>query len=188
MHSNGLRVRNLKVHDSLDMHDDFARNQFEREHVMGYWQKALIGSQTHIHLSRKLDSPSALLYVLSHELAHEYHYQCLNPWTFLLQLFQMKFVQPTYEGTIEGYVDSLGMFLLARTCVHDPAVTLEGFVLINGGGQSTTQYRRLAVDVARARAFAARACSQPASKRDKYARFDAALCPWGGVLNYTHTL
>lgn len=185
MHSNGLRVRNLKVHDSLDMDDDFARNQFEREHVMGYWQKALIGSQTHIHLSRKLDSPSALLYVLSHELAHEYHYQCLNPWTFLLQLFQMKFVQPTYEGTIEGYVDSLGMFLLARTCVHDPAITLEGFVHINGGGQSTTQYRRLAVDVARARAFAARTCSQPASKRDKYARFDAALCPGAGVVNYT---
>ena len=186
MHRNGLRVPNLRVHDTLDALDGVAiAPNTGHDTVMGYWQKQLPNTRTHIHLSPELRTGPALLYVLSHELAHEHHYQCNNSWRFFFDLALSRWLAPSFEQAVEGHVDRVGMFLLARTCRHDPLTSLQGFLDINSEARASTAYSRLALDVERARAYADAACAggQAADAREaKPAAFDYGLCPGGGVL------
>ena len=186
MHRNGLRVPNLRVHDTLDALDSVAiAPNTGHDTVMGYWQKQLPNTRTHIHLSPELRTTPALLYVLSHELAHEHHYQCHQSWRFFFDLARSRWLAPGFEEAVEGHVDRVGMFLLARTCRHDPLTSLQGFLDINGEARASTAYRRLALDVERARAYADAACAgeQAADATDtKPAAFDYGLCPGGGLL------
>lgn len=186
MRGNGLRVPNLLVFDTLDRRDTTVLDKKTGlETVMGYWQKQLPNTRTHIHLSPSLRTTPALLYVLSHELAHEHHYQCHQSWRFFFNHAVSPWLAPGFEQAIEGHVDRVGMFLLARTCSHDPLVSLQGFLDINGGASGSTAYRRLALDVERARAYADAACAgkrAPNATDAKPAAFDYGLCPGGGVL------
>ena len=183
MHRNGLRVPNLRVHDTLDALDNVAiAPNTGHDTVMGYWQKQLPNTRTHIHLSPELRTRPALLYVLSHELAHEHHYQCHQSWRFFFNLALSRWLAPGFEEGIEAHVDRVGMFLLARTCMHDPLTSLQGFLDINGEARASTAYRRLALDVERARAYADAACAGEQANETKPAAFDYGLCPGGGLL------
>lgn len=182
MHRNGLRVPNLRVHDTLDALDSVVASQTEHETVMGYWQKQIPNTRTHIHLSPDLRTTPALLYVLSHELAHEHHYQCHQSWRFFFDLAISRWLAPGFEQSVEAHVDRVGMFLLARTCKHDPLTSLQGFLDINGEARASTAYRRLALDVERARAYADAACAGVLVDKTQPAAFDYGLCPGGGLL------
>ena len=182
MQRNGLRVPNLRVHDTLDALDRVVASPADHETVMGYWQKQLPNTRTHIHLSSDLRTAPALLYVLSHELAHEHHYQCHQSWRFFFDLAISRWLAPGFEQTVEAHVDRVGMFLLARTCEHDPVTSLDGFLDINGAARASTAYRRLALDVERARAYAHAACAGVQANQTQAAAFDYGLCPGGGLL------
>tara|TARA_X000000368_G_scaffold21354_1_gene16634 strand:+ start:421 stop:1209 length:789 start_codon:yes stop_codon:yes gene_type:complete len=189
MHSNGLRVRNLDVYNTLDeitKYTEMLKGRTDYSQIMGYWRKLLPVDVTNIRLSKDLHTRPAILFVLAHELAHEYHYQCQNSWLYLFKSMWTHVTNEPKERALEMYTNRLGMFMLARTCVYDPQTMMQGFLYINGPAHQSREYRRLAADLPAARAYAARACTQ--GRAALTPTFDVALCPGRGVLSVNDTV
>lgn len=170
MHSNGLKVLNLHVFNSFTHvgPHPMTFNVETNKNVMGYWFKQMSLGRTDIRLSSVLQTRPAMLYVLSHELAHEYHYQCSTNLQFVLNRLRQK------ESFLEMYVDLLGMFMLARTCQHDPSTTLQGFLDINGPATHSREYKQLERNMGRVLAYRALFCTQESPSPPQ---FDHTLCP-----------
>jgi hypothetical protein len=130
LRSSGLSVPNLHVYDYMDMREREYREDPEREHVLGQWQKQHWNLFTHIHVHDKIPSRNARLSVLAHEIAHEYHYRCHSFLEFEKREFSRVSMNVRNNAHLlrrmEDYTDRLAQFLLAKTCVLEPSVVRLG--------------------------------------------------------------
>lgn len=177
LRSSGLSVPNLHVYDYMDMQEPEYKDNPEREHVLGQWQKQRWDLFTHIHVHDKIPSRNARLSVLAHEIAHEYHYRCYGFLKYEKREFQREIMKSLdnahWVRRMEDYTDRLAQFLLAKTCVFEPSVVRLGMYDF-GLARSTAKEASLLRSEKWAEVYRDLHCQQDAPKNT----FDRALCAY----------